>query len=334
MLEGLSLQAFLSWCWEGASAAVASPFAFAQAVLALAAMLSFASYFVPWMVSFFHCPQDLKLKYAANWALVTGGSSGIGLSISSKLAGMGLNVVIVAYPDKNMEDCRKDLPTRYPEVEWRFVDVNLATADECAYLDKIVEATKDINVQIVFSNAGYIRTGLFDASPLQAQLSNLRCNATSSTVIAHHFITKMRKAGLRGCCVFTSSPAMLTPCPLSAMYGATKSFLTELAVSLAPEVIEFGIDVAVIVSDCVVGYVCVGLGVIADGGGNRRLDWPGHYRKCALSLCCECRSTPLRRPRTSTRGLTALTRSFSSSPLQLGQTASPMRRSRGWVGAW
>jgi short-subunit dehydrogenase len=241
----------LAWCSQGVASAFASPFALAQAVMALIATISFATYFLPWALSFFHCPQDLKKKYGAEWAVVTGGSSGIGLAISKKLARMGLNVVIVAYPDRNMTDCRKDLPISFPEVEWRFVDVNLAASDESTYMDQIEDATKDVAVQVVFSNAGYIKTGLFDASSLQSQLSNLHCNATSSTAVAHHFITKMRKSGLSGCCVFTSSPAMLTPCPLSAMYGATKSFLTELAVSLAPEVIEFGIDVAVIVSDAV-----------------------------------------------------------------------------------
>lgn len=40
--------------------------------------------------------QDLKKKYNAKWAIVTGGSSGIGRAVVDKLAKQGLNVVIAA----------------------------------------------------------------------------------------------------------------------------------------------------------------------------------------------------------------------------------------------
>ena len=44
--------------------------------------------------------QNLARKYGAKWALVTGGSSGIGYAIVQKLASQGINTVIVAYPDR------------------------------------------------------------------------------------------------------------------------------------------------------------------------------------------------------------------------------------------
>lgn len=76
-------------------------------------------------------------------------------------------------------------------------------------------------------------------------MSNYHCNATSATRIAHHFIRKMKLANLPGCVCFTSSPAGFMPTPFSAMYGATKAYLTELAQSIAPEAKGLGIDVAV-----------------------------------------------------------------------------------------
>jgi len=209
---------------------------------------SLGTFFVPWLLSFFCGVQDLKVKYGAEWAIVTGGTSGIGKAIARRLASQGLNVVIAAYDDKLMEESREAFPAEFPGCQFRFVPVDLSTADEQRYLTPLAAATSDIVVQVVFSNAGYIRTGLFDGSPLDVQLRNLRCNATSSAAVAHLFLRRMRRSGHKGCVVFTSSPANLTPCPLSAMYGATKSFLTELAVSVAPEVVEFGIDVAVLVS--------------------------------------------------------------------------------------
>lgn len=42
---------------------------------------------------------NLRTKYGAKWALVSGGSSGIGLAIAQKLASQSINVVIVALDD-------------------------------------------------------------------------------------------------------------------------------------------------------------------------------------------------------------------------------------------
>src|SRR6185437_4446782 len=72
------------------------------------------------------------------------------------------------------------------------------------------------------------------------------CNATSALVITHHFLARMRAAGLKGAITFTSSPANIIPSPFSTLYGATKSLMTHFACSLACEVTPDGIDVAVI----------------------------------------------------------------------------------------
>lgn len=95
-------------------------------------------------------------------------------------------------------------------------------------------------------NAGYIVTGFFADTPVQAQVKNFNCNAGCTVPLTHHFITRLQKAKAPGCVAYTSSPAGFMPCPFSSMYGATKAFLTEFACSLAPEVGVDGIDVCVV----------------------------------------------------------------------------------------
>jgi NADP-dependent 3-hydroxy acid dehydrogenase YdfG len=73
------------------------------------------------------------------------------------------------------------------------------------YMKHIKEATKDIDVQIIFSNAGYIVMRGFMKTPIERWLANMECNATSHLRIVHHFMTDMMEKKIRGCVVFTSS---------------------------------------------------------------------------------------------------------------------------------
>lgn len=64
-------------------------------------------------------PQDLKKKYQAQWALVTGGSSGIGRAIVDRLALQGLNVCVVSIDDDLLKNTVKELKAAFPkQVGW------------------------------------------------------------------------------------------------------------------------------------------------------------------------------------------------------------------------
>lgn len=202
--------------------------------------LAVLSYYLPLLVTWLLPPQDLKRKYDASWAVVTGGSSGIGKAICVRLAQQNLNVVIAALDDDLLKQTTAELRAGYPHLEFRAVGVNMGRD---GYLDEIANATKDIPVQLVFNNAGYITTGFFANLELGRLMANYECNATAGVKITHLFANRMIDAGLRGLICFTSSPAGRIPNPSSSLYGATKAFITEFASSIAPELRADGIDV-------------------------------------------------------------------------------------------
>ena len=116
---------------------------------------------------------DLKKRYNASWSLVTGGGSGIGKALAFKLARQGLNVVIVSLDDDILKATMKQLKETFPKLEFRSVGVSFSPGVD--YLKKIQEATKDIEIQIIFNNAGFLVTGFFDQAPLGKLLANMEC---------------------------------------------------------------------------------------------------------------------------------------------------------------
>eukprot|EP00899_Mesostigma_viride_P015264 jgi/Mesvir1/23739/Mv18678-RA.1 len=224
-----------SWAW----AAV-------WAIAGIYGLLSLGSYIVPRFLVSLMPKQNLKRKYQAEWALVTGASSGIGRSISERLAEQGINVVLVALDDDLLASTEAALSAKYANLKFRAVGADLGARDASSYLTKIVKATEDIHVSLVFNNAGYILTGFFRQVTLEAFTKNMDCNMTAAVWITHHFLNRMLAAKRKGAICFTSSAAAFIPSPFASGYGATKAFLSSFASSLAVESKYYGIDVAAV----------------------------------------------------------------------------------------
>lgn len=239
-------------CTDGVAVAVEKPGCDMCHWLCMAALIAMALPTFLWTVIYVSNnvymllmgPVNLKKKYDAKWALVTGAGTGIGRSLSFALAAQGLNIALVSLPDKHLNATRADLQKQFPNQEFRAIK---ATFDhKTDYMPEIIERTKDIDIQCIFNNAGYIVTQFFDRTTLDAQLANVECNSTATVKVTHHFLQMMIRKKLKGCIVFTSSVSGYIPNPFAVMYGATKSFVSQFAASLAVEVYAKGIDVCAV----------------------------------------------------------------------------------------
>lgn len=160
---------------EAVAAATATHFWKVVALTALAFPTAFwlVMYLIPQLIMALRPVPDLKKRYGADWALVTGGGSGIGKAIAFKLARQGLNVVIVSLDDDILKATMKQLKETFPELEFRSVGASFSPGVD--YLKQIKEATKDIDVPIIFNNAGFMVTGFFEQAPLGKLLANMEC---------------------------------------------------------------------------------------------------------------------------------------------------------------
>ena len=179
-------------------------------------------------------PQDLKKKYNAKWALVTGCSSGIGKELARKMLYQELDLIMISRAEPMYDETEAEFRKIFPQRNIVRIDANLSD-ESGAWMEQVKKETAERDVQVVWLNAGYIVTGFFEQHKVEAQLANLHCNLTSNIFLTHHLYQSMLKKGLRGCIVFTSSSASYLPNPFACMYATTKAAVSSFAASLACE---------------------------------------------------------------------------------------------------
>jgi uncharacterized protein len=175
------------------------------------------------------------------WAVVTGASSGIGRQFAHQLADAGINVVLVARRLTMLQDLGTELAQRYG-VDHRALGVDLS---DPGALTPIGEATADIDVGLLVSNAGAALPGPFLDSDLQAQRAILRLNTAAHLGLTHHFGERLARRG-RGGIVLVSALGAIHGLPYMAHTAATKAYVTSLGAGLHDELAKHGVHVTVL----------------------------------------------------------------------------------------
>jgi uncharacterized protein len=172
------------------------------------------------------------------WALVAGGSEGIGAAFADELGRRGLNLVLVARRAEPLEHAAARLRRE------RAVEVVTVAADlaDMAGLDQVSAATADLEIGLVIANAALAPAGPFLSCTEAEVRGAVELNCRSSALLAHRFLPAMALRG-HGGVIFVSSLAGMQGVPTLAAYSATKAFLISLGESLWAEMKSAGVDV-------------------------------------------------------------------------------------------
>lgn len=171
-------------------------------------------------------------------ALVTGASSGIGMSFARCLAAKGLDLVLVARRIERLEALADEL-TRQHGIAVHVHRIDLADGDAAA---RILDLTAALDIGLLVSNAGTGTKSRFEDGDPRTMSETLMVNCNAPMILAHGFVPRLRKRG-NGGILFTSSVEGLIGLPFSSVYSATKGFMNSLGEALWGELTPEGIDV-------------------------------------------------------------------------------------------
>lgn len=182
---------------------------------------------------------NLKEKYGG-WALVTGGSQGIGKGFARRLAQEGFNVVLTARREEVLEETASGLREDFG-VETRTLALDQTQPGS---IEQIIGFVADLEIGFLVNNLAFSRPAPF----LDLSESNLAkqiyVNVETVTRLTSHYGRLMRDRD-RGAIINVSSRTGEIAMPYFAMYCGTKSFISIMTEALWFELKDTNVDVLV-----------------------------------------------------------------------------------------
>src|SRR5258707_12545124 len=169
----------------------------------------------------------LDRKRFGPWALVTGASSGIGKEFARQVAASGIHVALVGRREPLLRNVGAEC-TRASGVQHRVIPLDLSEPD---FLPALVDATRDLDIGLVVSNAGTGNPGEFLRLDRQLLQATLRLSTMAHLNISHLFGAKLAKRG-RGGLILAGAMGAENGVPCMANDGAAKAYVHSLGEAL------------------------------------------------------------------------------------------------------
>lgn len=181
--------------------------------------------------------RDFAATYGP-WAVVAGGSEGLGAAFAEEIARRGVGLVLVARRREPLERTAS-LLRRDHAAEVVTVATDLASPGAAAVMRSV---TRDRPVGLLVTNAAQAPAGPFASAAEAEMAAAIDLNCRAAMLLARMFLPLMARRG-QGGLILMSSLAGLQGVPNLAVYSATKAFLICLGEALWAEMRGTGVDV-------------------------------------------------------------------------------------------
>ena len=186
-------------------------------------------------------PPEPDLSRYGPWAVIAGGSEGVGAEFARRLAAGGVNVLLVARKPGPLarvaESCRA------LGVEARTLAVDLTKGG----VESVIAATADLEVGLLICNAGAnTHSTEFLDGDLREFGRVIELNLTATLALVQHYGRRMRDRQ-RGGILLVGSLSEYAGSVRHTVYGGAKAFLRIFGEGLWLELREHGVDVLTLV---------------------------------------------------------------------------------------
>jgi uncharacterized protein len=182
-------------------------------------------------------------KHSDTYALVAGGSKGIGYAIAEALARRGFNLILIARHEGPLLDAKRKLESTYGvHVEILLHDLS---EEKSARLISDWCTKKNIKLKMLCNVAGLGGVDDYLSMSLDSLRYMVNLNVESCMALTLLLLPLLEK-NAPSCVLNVASMAGLAPIPIKNMYSATKSAVIFFSYSLSFQLAEKGISVSVL----------------------------------------------------------------------------------------
>ncbi|MGQ0696975.1 MAG: SDR family NAD(P)-dependent oxidoreductase [Panacagrimonas sp.] len=169
-------------------------------------------------------------------AVITGGTSGIGLEYLHLLAAEKCRCVVISNERLKFADVERLIRERH-DVTVDFIDCDLSNYDEVIALE---EPLGKLSIKVLINNAGFGLKGNFVDLQKDEYRRIVGVNALAPTLISHMVLPAMQRMNC-GLYISVASINVAAPMAKNAVYTATKHYIWSCALAVAKENRDFDI---------------------------------------------------------------------------------------------
>eukprot|EP00347_Sterkiella_histriomuscorum_P002655 403367310 len=184
---------------------------------------------------FIRKPLDLIKTYGGqdSWAVVTGGSDGVGLQFCKDLAKLGFNICIISRTESKIQEKLQEISKNCgKQIKTRAIVADLSKMTKIEEYEKLATKLSDIDIGMLLLNAGWTQTCPFiDLTPEQIEYT-VNINALHPAYLSKVLIKQLQARTQRSAIIITSSGLAGFPASGAITYSASKAFSSFLGQGL------------------------------------------------------------------------------------------------------
>ncbi|WEW59560.1 17-beta-hydroxysteid dehydrogenasero [Emydomyces testavorans] len=183
-----------------------------------------------------------------SWALVTGGSDGIGKEFALQIARKGYNIILVSRSASKLSAVASEITSANPSILTKTVSIDFSQATDEDY-EYLKDTIADLDISILINNVGLSHNMPvpFVQTPEQEIHDIIAINCLA-TLRVTQFVAPGMMQRKRGLILTMGSFGGLLPTPLLATYSGSKAFLQHWSTALASELEPYNVHVQLVLS--------------------------------------------------------------------------------------